>query len=87
MENAVKTSNNLIKKAASSKSDLQLSLLNWPNTPAEDLKSSPVQRMFGRRTRTLLPTSRELLEPQLVKDVRDRKLKKKERKKERKKET
>lgn len=34
--------------------------------------------MFCRRTRTLLPTSRELLEPQLVRDVRERKLQRKE---------
>ena len=42
------------------------------------MKSSPAQRMFGRRTRTLLPTSKELLEPQLVRDVRERKLQRKE---------
>ena len=42
------------------------------------MKSSPAQRMFGSRTRTLLPTSKELLEPQLVRDVRERKLQRKE---------
>ena len=34
--------------------------------------------MFGRRIRILLPTSKELLEPQLVRDVRERKLQRKE---------
>ena len=72
VENAVKTSKNLIKKPASSKSDFQLALLDWRITPTGGLKSSPAQRMFGRRTTTLLSTSSELLEPQLVKDVRDR---------------
>lgn len=42
------------------------------------MQSSPAQQMFGRRTRTLLPTSRELLEPQLVRDVKERKLQRKE---------
>ena len=34
--------------------------------------------MFGRRTRTLLSALKELLEPQLVRDVRERKLQRKE---------
>ena len=34
--------------------------------------------MFGQRTRTLLPTSKKLLKPQLVTDVRERKLQRKE---------
>ena len=72
VENAVKTSKNLMKKAARTNSDFKLVLLDWRNTPTEGIQSSPAQRMFGRRTRTLLPTSRELLEPQLVRDVRER---------------
>ena len=67
-----------MKKAASSNSDFQLALLDWRDTPTEGMKSSPEQRMFGGRTRTLLPTSKELLEPQLVRDVRERKLQRKE---------
>ena len=78
VENAVKTSKNLMKKAATIISDYQLALLDWWNTPTEGMKSSPAQRMFGRRTRTLLPTSKELLEPRLVRYVRERKLQKKE---------
>ena len=69
VENAVKTSKNLMKKATTTNSDFQLALLDWRNTPTEGMKSSPAQRMFGRRTRTLLPTSKELLEPQLVRDL------------------
>ena len=78
VENAVKTSHNLMKKAASTNSDSQLALLDWRNTPTEGMKSSPAQRMFGRCTITLLPTTRELLESQLVRDVRERKLPRKE---------
>ena len=78
VENAVKTSKDLMKKAASTNSDFQLALLDWRNTPTEGMKSSPGQRIFGRRTRTLLPTTRELLEPHLVRDVRERKLRREE---------
>ena len=67
-----------MKKATTTNSDFQLALLDWRNTPTEGMKSSPAQRMFGRRTRTLLSTSKELLEPQLVRDVRERKLQRKE---------
>ena len=78
VENGVKMAKNLMKKAASTNSDFQLALLDWRNTPTEGMKSSPAQWMFGRCTRTPLPTSRELLEPQLVRDVREKKLQRKE---------
>ena len=78
VENAVKTAKNLMKKSASTRSDFHLALLDWRNTPTEGMASSPAQRMFGRRTRTLLPTSKKLLKPQLVTDVRERKLQRKE---------
>ena len=78
VENAVRTSKDLMKKTASTNSDLQLALLAWQNTPTEGMKSSPGQRTFGKRTRTLLPNTRELLEPHLVRDVRERKLRRKE---------
>ena len=77
-ENCVKTSKNLMKKAVQSNSDFHLTLLDWRNTPTEGMNSSRTQRMFGRHTRTLLPTSRELLKPQEVKDVRENKLQRKE---------
>ena len=78
VENAVKTAKNLMKKSASTSSDFHLALLDWRNTPTEGMTSSPAQRMFGKRTRTLLPTSKKLLKPQLVTDVRERKLQRKE---------
>ena len=67
-----------MKNSANTNSDFHLALLDWRNTPTEGTKSSPAQRMFGRRTRTLLPTSKKLLKPQLVTDVRERKLQRKE---------
>ena len=78
VENAVKTAKNLMKKSASTSSDFHLALLDWRNTPTEGMKSSPAQRMFGRHTRTLLPPSKKLLKPQLVTDVRERRLQRKE---------
>ena len=72
VENAVKTAESLLDKAAKSKRDPYLTLLDWRNTPSEVLNSSPAQRLFGRRTKTLLPTSNQLLKPQIPKDVEDK---------------
>ena len=78
-ENAVKTSKNLLKKAVQTDLDFQLTLLDWQNTSTEGsgMHSSPGQQMFCRRTRTLLPTSRELLKPTLITDAREKKLNRK----------
>ncbi|XP_015749726.1 PREDICTED: uncharacterized protein LOC107329559 [Acropora digitifera] len=73
-ENAVKTAKSLLEKAAKAEQDPYLALLDWRNTPTETLNSSPVQRLFGRRTKTLLPTSNRLLKPKLPEEV-DQKLK------------
>ena len=71
-ENAVKTAESLLEKAAKSKRDPYLSLLDWRNTPTEGLNSSPAQRLFGQRTKTLLPTSNHLLKPKIPKEVEDK---------------
>ena len=78
VENAAKPAKYLMKKSVSTSSDFHRVLLDWRNTPTEGMKSSPAQRMFGRRTRTLLPTSKKLLKPQLVTDVKERELQRKE---------
>jgi len=79
VENAVKTSKNLIHKAMESKSDPYLALLDWRNTPTEGFKTSPAQRLFSRRTRTLLPTTVTMLHPKVptntVKDFTASKIK------------
>ena len=46
-----------------------LLVMDWRNTPTETLNSSPVQRLFGRRTKTRLPTSNQLLKPKLLQEV------------------
>ena len=76
-ENAIKTAKNLLKKSKVAGTDFHLALLAWRNTPSEGLESSPAQRMFGRRTRTLIPTTSELLKPKIVEDVQGKLLKRK----------
>ena len=80
VENAVKTASTLIKKAKESGTEFYLSLLSWRNTPTEGMNSSPAQRIFGRRTRTQLPTAEVLLKPQSTdtEATRDQILKRKE---------
>ena len=49
-------------ESSESGQDPYMALLVWRNTPSEGLNLSPAQRMFGRRTRTQLPTTDRLLE-------------------------
>ena len=64
VENAVKTVKSLMTKAQSAKSDPYLALLDFRNTQTEGLNRSPAQLLLGRRTKTLLPISKELLMPE-----------------------
>lgn len=66
VENTVKTCKNLLQKAMDSKQDVYLALLDFRNTPSEIIGSSPAQRLFGRRTRTQIPMSSKLLEPETI---------------------
>ena len=63
-EAAVKIVKNMMKKSLRAKEDMYLGLLNIRNTPQEGLTTSPVQRLMGRRTLTLIPTCESLLKPQ-----------------------
>ena len=60
-ENAVKTAQRIMLKALEAGSDPYLGFLDFRNTPTEGLGTSPAQRLFGRRTKTLLPTAGRLL--------------------------
>jgi len=66
-----------MKKAKQAGTDPYLYLLDWRNTPSEEMSSSPAQRMFGRRTRTLLPTTSYPLKPKVQEDVKKKLLKQK----------
>ena len=65
-ERAVQTVKNLLKKAILDKRDPYLALLEYRNTPTSDTLGSPAQRLMGRRTKTLLPTSDKLLQPKTI---------------------
>jgi len=66
----LKIAQSIMKKARDAGSDPNLSLLDqYQNTPAEVDGSCPSQRLFGRRTRTLFPTSSRLLVPETVQGV------------------
>ena len=43
--------------------------MDYRDTPTEGLGSSPVQRLFGQRTSTLVPTSSSLLIPEAIHGV------------------
>ena len=62
-ENTVNTVKRLFRKCRDSGESEFIALLNWRNTPSEGIGTSPAQRLFGRRCKTLLPTARTLLQP------------------------
>ena len=69
-ESAVKIAKNLVKKAKRDNKDVQMSLLEWRNTP--DINGlSPVQKLMSRRTRTTIPTAEVLLKPEVADGVFD----------------
>ena len=61
-EAAVKLAKRIMIKAREEGTDPLLAFLEWRNIPAEQLGASPAQLMFGRRTRTRLPTADSLLD-------------------------
>ena len=71
-ENVVKVCKALLKKAKADRKDPLLALLDWRNTPSVGLATSPVQRLMGRRTRTLLPTHPKLLKPEVDTQTEDK---------------
>ena len=61
-ESAVKIAKSILTKA----DDPYMALLEWRNTPSVVVNCSPVQRIFSRRTRSLVPQSIKSLLPQTV---------------------
>ena len=67
-ESAVKEAKKILRKCRASGSDAFLALLDHRNTPPAGVQISPAQRLFNRRTRSLLPVTANLLAPQSVSD-------------------
>ena len=74
----VAKSNNKIRLCIDPK-PLNKALLELRNVPTEKMEYSPVQRLFGRRTRTKLPIAKRLLKPETCTRVVEKLLEKKER--------
>ena len=62
-EKAVQIIKRLVKKCMDSREDFYEALLMLRNTPRGHI-GSPCERLFGRKTRTRIPTRSELLEPE-----------------------
>lgn len=59
----------MLKRCHADKSDIQLALLNYRNTPRSATLQSPNQRLMGRQTRTVLPVPTTLLSQTTSTDV------------------
>ena len=71
-ESAVKIAKNMMKKCNLEHEDPYIALLNLRNTPQEGTNYTPVQRLMGRHTRTLIPTRAKILEPPFANEYRDK---------------
>ena len=78
-ESAGKVAKTLMMKSKDAKTDPYLALLELRNVPTEKMEYSPVQRLFGRRTRTKLPIAKRLLKPETCTRVVEKLLEKKAR--------
>lgn len=56
-----------------------LALLDLRNTPTQGINYSPAQRIFGRRTKTLLPVDEHLLRPRYADVIKEKLYERKER--------
>ena len=65
-EAAVKLVKRILRKSKATDEDPVVGLLNYYNTPTEGMSTCPAQRVFGRRTRTLLPTTKGKLSAELI---------------------
>ena len=65
-ESAVKEAKKILKTSSASNNDPYLALLAHRNTPQEGFCTNPAQRLLSRRTNTNLPTSSNLLKPNVA---------------------
>ena len=74
-ESAVKAAKRMLKKCKKSHTDPYAALMEIRNTPQQGIDSSPAQRLHGRRTRTTLPTTSNLLQPRGTETLKEEKRK------------
>lgn len=63
VESGVKTARCLLRKSISAGMDPYLAFLDYRNTPTQAMTTSPAQRLMGRGTKTLIPTTQNLPMP------------------------
>ena len=68
-EAALKIAKTMLKKVAQDNMDINLAMLAWRNTVTEISIYCPVQKLQSRRTRIQLPTSSQLLKPEVAKGI------------------
>ena len=66
-ERAVQSAKQLMEKSKRDGTDVLTNLLNLRNIPREGQLGSPAQRLLSRQTRTTLPVSKQLLQPDPLK--------------------
>ena len=67
-DSAVKEAKKILRKSRPSGSDTFVALLDHRNTPLASVQVSPAQRLFNRRTKSLLPMTANLFASQAVSD-------------------
>ena len=72
VERAIQVAKSLMQKAVDDRRDPFLAVLEFRNTPSERLQLSPVQIIFGRRTRSLIPIHSTLLQTDSSQQTRSR---------------
>lgn len=70
-ERNVQTAKNLLRKCHLDGSDVYKALLMLRNTDRSETLKSPAQRLYSRKTRTTIPTTKEQLKPNIVENVPD----------------
>ena len=68
-ESLVNIAKRLLTKCMCQKEDPWKAILNWWNKPNERLGTSPAQRLMSRRTQTMLPAEKTLLNSKIEKVV------------------
>ncbi|RYE25775.1 MAG: hypothetical protein EOP45_04450 [Sphingobacteriaceae bacterium] len=59
----------MIKKTMVEKTDLWQALLEYRNTPLKEINASPAELLMSRKTRTLVPASKNLFQPNVVPNI------------------